>query len=62
MSEIAGIVEIGRLLPGIDAPIVIADKGYDADERVLQALAQAGKTAVIPVWPGYSNGLHWPLM
>jgi transposase len=28
--------------------VVIADKGYDADERVLQPLAQAGKTAVIP--------------
>ncbi len=28
--------------------MVIADKGYDADERVLQPLAQAGKTAVIP--------------
>ena len=36
------------LLPTIAAPIVIADKGYDADERVLQPLAQAGKTAVIP--------------
>jgi transposase len=36
------------LLPALDASIVIADKGYDADERVLQPLAQAGKTAVIP--------------
>jgi len=36
------------LLPTLVAPIVIADKGYDADERVLQPLAQAGKTAVIP--------------
>jgi transposase len=36
------------LLPTLAAPIVIADKGYDADERVLQALEQAGKTAVIP--------------
>ena len=36
------------LLPGIDAPIVIADKGYDADERVLQPLLRTGKTAVIP--------------
>ena len=36
------------LLPALDAPIVIADKGYDADQRVLQPLAQAGKTAVIP--------------
>ena len=36
------------LLPALAAPIVIADKGYDADERVLQVPAQAGKTAVIP--------------
>ena len=36
------------LLPTLAAPIVIADKGYDADQRVLQPLAQAGKTAVIP--------------
>lgn len=36
------------LLPTLEAPIVIADKGYDADQRVLQPLAQAGKTAVIP--------------
>jgi transposase len=36
------------LLPALAAPIVIADKGYDADERVLDRLAQAGKTAVIP--------------
>ena len=28
--------------------MVLADKGYDADQRVLQPLAQAGKTAVIP--------------
>jgi transposase len=37
-----------ELLPAIAAPIVIADKGYDADERVLDRLAQIGKTAVIP--------------
>jgi transposase len=36
------------LLPRIAAPIVIADQGYDADKRVLQPLALAGKTAVIP--------------
>jgi transposase len=36
------------LLPAIEAPVVIADQGYDADERVLDRLAQAGKTAVIP--------------
>lgn len=36
------------LLPDIAAPIVLADKGYDADARVLDPLAQAGKVAVIP--------------
>jgi transposase len=36
------------LLPTLAAPIVIADKGYDAEERGLELLTQAGKTAVIP--------------
>ena len=27
---------------------MIADKGFDADERVIEPLEQAGKTAVIP--------------
>ena len=36
------------MLAQIAAPIVIADKGYDADARVLGPLAAAGKTAIIP--------------
>lgn len=36
------------LLPQIEADTVLADKGYDADERVLRVLEQANKTAVIP--------------
>ena len=36
------------LLPALAAPSVLADTGYDADERVLQPRAQAGKTTVIP--------------
>ena len=36
------------LLPGIDADTIIADKAFDADERVIQALQQAGKVIVIP--------------
>ena len=36
------------LLAGIAAPTVIADKGYDAEARVLAPLREAGKTAVIP--------------
>ena len=37
-----------RLLPGIQADIVIADKAYDAEQRVLVPLQQAGKSYVIP--------------
>ena len=36
------------LLPGMTADTLLADKAYDADERVLQKLEEAGKTAVIP--------------
>jgi hypothetical protein len=36
------------LLPQIEANIVIADKAFDADERVMQPLRQAGKSFVIP--------------
>jgi transposase len=36
------------LLPQIEANIVIADKAFDADERVIQPLLQAGKSFVIP--------------
>ena len=36
------------LLPALAADTVLADKGYDADERVLFPLAAAGKIAVIP--------------
>jgi len=31
------------LLPQIEADIVIADKGFDADERVIDPLEKAGK-------------------
>jgi transposase len=36
------------LLPQLASGTVIADKAFDADERVLLPLEQAGKTAVIP--------------
>ena len=36
------------LLPGLAAATLIADKAFDAEERVLKPLAQAGKAAVIP--------------
>lgn len=36
------------LLPLIESDTVLADKGFDADERVLEPLQAVGKTAVIP--------------
>ena len=36
------------LLPLVEAPTVLADKGYDADERVILPLEATGKTPVIP--------------
>ncbi len=36
------------LLPVVTARTIIADKGYDADARVITPLEQAGKTIVIP--------------
>ena len=36
------------LLGDITAPVVIADRGYDAEARVLAPLREAGKIAVIP--------------
>ena len=36
------------LLPQMVANTVLADKAFDADERVIAPLAAAGKTAVIP--------------
>jgi transposase len=37
-----------HLLPGMVADTLIADKAFDADERVRDPLAEAGKAAVIP--------------
>ena len=36
------------LLNELAAETLLADKGYDADERVIERLEQQGKTAVIP--------------
>lgn len=36
------------LLPQMLADALLADKAYDADERVIEPLAAAGKAAVIP--------------
>jgi transposase len=36
------------LLPKLVAKTILADKGYDADRRVIDVLQAQGKTAVIP--------------
>ena len=36
------------LLEDLKADTLLADKGYDADERVIEKLEKEGKTAVIP--------------
>lgn len=36
------------LLPQMQADILLADKAFDADERVIEPLLAAGKTLVIP--------------
>jgi transposase len=47
-GEAHDLVGADHLLPGMQASILIADKAFDADERVLEPLAARGKTAVIP--------------
>jgi len=42
------LVGADELLPHMQATTLIADKAFDADERVLKPLAAAGKEAVIP--------------
>jgi len=37
-----------HLIPTMQADLLIADKAFDADKRVLEPLAAAGKAAVIP--------------
>lgn len=43
------------LLPSVAADIVIADKAFDADKRVIEPLKNAGKTPVIPPKRGRQN-------
>jgi len=42
------LVGADELLPDMAADMLIADKAFDADARVIELLAAAGKTAVIP--------------
>ena len=47
-SDLSGFDTLAPVLARLGTTTVIADKGYDADERVRAVLAAAGKTAVIP--------------
>ena len=47
-GEAHDLVGADHLLPSMQADTLIADKAFDADERVIVPLAAAGKTAVIP--------------
>ena len=40
------------LLPQMQADILLADRAFDADKRVIEPLLRAGKTPVIPSMPG----------
>jgi transposase len=42
------LVGADALLPALEAETLIADKAFDADQRVREPLAEAGKTVVIP--------------
>ncbi len=45
------LVGADALLPQMAAGLLIAERAFDADKRVLEPLAAAGKSAVIPPRP-----------
>ena len=47
-GEVHDLVGADELLPDMEADMLLADKAFDADERVIRPLTAAGKTAVIP--------------
>ena len=47
-GQACGLDGADVLLPRLGAKTVIADKGFDAEKRVLGPLKEAGKQAVIP--------------
>jgi transposase len=47
-KEVHDLAGADALLPQMAAEILIADKAFDADDRVIRPLAAAGKSAVIP--------------
>jgi transposase len=47
-GEVHDLAGADHLMPDMQADTLLADKAYDADDRVIEPLAAAGKTAVIP--------------
>jgi transposase len=47
-GQIHDLAGADALVPGMAAETLLADKAYDADQRVIEPLKAAGKTAVIP--------------
>lgn len=47
-GQVHDLVGADDLLPNMQADVLIADKAYDADERVITRLADKGKAVVIP--------------
>ena len=47
-GEAHDLVGADSLLPELQAEMLLADKAYDADSRVIELLEKAGKTPVIP--------------
>lgn len=47
-GQVHDLAGTDALLPAMEATVLLADKAYDADERVIEVLSVAGKTAVIP--------------
>jgi hypothetical protein len=47
-GQVHDLAGADALLPQMTADLLIADKAYDADERVIAPLTAAGKTTAIP--------------
>lgn len=47
-GQVHDLAGADQLLPDMDADLLIADTTYDADKRVIEKPAEAGKSVVIP--------------
>jgi transposase len=47
-GQVHDLAGADALLPGMEAKALLADKAFDAGERVIKPLEAAGKTAIIP--------------